>query len=386
MTNLQLPLPDLAAQFQIDPNITFLNHGSYGAVPKPVFDTFQNWQREVERNPVEFIGMRLSGLLAESRAKLAPFIGTHADNIVYTKNTTFGINVIARSLKFEAGDEVLTTDHEYNAVNNTWQLNCDRQGAVYKQQPIPLPIEDPMDVVDQLWAGVTDKTKVISISHITSPTALIFPVEEICHRAREAGIITVIDGAHAPGQIDLDMEAIGADYYCGNAHKWLSSPRGAAFLYARPERQDALEPLSISHGWNQTDSEASQFLSYLSITGTDDYASYLSVPDAIDFHQQNNWPDVRVACKKLLQDTESRILALSGFPSISPDSMYAQLRAIPIKGSVSDYAHLWEKHKIIVPILEWNGHTFVRISIQAYNGPKDVDHLIDALAAVANSL
>lgn len=386
MTNLQLPLPDLAAHFQLDPDITFLNHGSYGACPKPVFDTFQNWQREVEQNPVEFIGMRLPDLLAESRRKLAPYLGTDADNIVYVKNATFGMNIVARSLKLNAGDEVLTTDHEYGAVNNAWQFNCDRQGAIYKQQPIPLPIEDPIDVVDQLWAGITDKTKVISISHITSPTALIFPVAEVCKRARQAGIITVIDGAHAPGQIDLNMEEIGADYYTGNAHKWLSAPRGAAFLYAHPDRQDALDPLSISHGWHRPNSDQSQFLDYFSVTGTDDYASYLSVPNAIEFQAQNNWPDVRTACKKLLQEAESRILALSGFPPISPDSMYAQLRAIPIKGSVSDYAHLWDTHKIIVPILEWNGHTFVRISIQAYNTPEDVDHLIDVLTDVANSL
>jgi len=382
MLKLQLPLPELATHFQLDPDITFLNHGSYGACPKPVFDVYQNWQRELERNPVEFIGMRLPDLLTESRNRFGPYLGSDPDNIVYVRNATFGINIVARSLKLNPGDEVLTTNHEYGAVNNTWQFNCDRQGAVYVNCPISLPIEDPQDVVDQLWAGVTEKTKVISISHITSPTALIMPVEEICKRAGEAGITTVIDGAHAPGQIDLNMEAIGADYYSGNAHKWLSSPKGAAFLYARPERQEALDPLSVSHGWHRPNSDNSQFLDYFSATGTDDPASFLSVPAAIKFQEKNDWPKVRAACNALLREAESRILALSNLPSISPDSMFSQLRAISIPGKASDYIHFWEKYKIIVPIFEWNGHTFVRVSVQGYNTPEDIDRLVDAIADV----
>lgn len=243
-----------------------------------------------------------------------------------------------------------------------------------------------MDIVDQLWAGVTDKTKVISISHITSPTALIFPIEEICKRAREVGIITVIDGAHAPGQIDLDMEAIGADYYLGNCHKWLSSPRGAAFMYARPERQAVLEPLVVSHGWNRPRSDRSQFLDYFSAIGTDDPSSYLSVPAAIEFQEQHNWPEVRAACKALLLDAQSWILELSGLPPISPDSMFSQLRSIPLPSKAAAYRNFWEEHKIIVPIFEWNGHTFVRISIQGYNGPEDIDKLVSAISDVSRKL
>lgn len=381
---LSLPLPELAAQFQLDPEVTFLNHGSFGACPRPVFDVYQNWQRELERNPVVFMGRRLPQLLTYAREKLAAYIGTHADNVVYVHNVTFGINIVARSLKLSPGDEVLTTNHEYGATNNTWQFNCDQQQVNYVKRPIPVPIEDSSEVVELLWAGVTEKTKVIAISHVTSPTALIMPIEEICMRAREAGIITVIDGAHAPGQIDLDMETIGADYYLGNAHKWLSSAKGSAFLYARPERQDALEPLVVSHGWRRPNSDRSQFLDYFSAIGTDDPSAYLSVPAAIEFQENNNWREVRAACHALLQDAESRILELSEASPISPDSMFSQLRSVPLPGRASDYAHFWDEHKIIVPISEWNDQTLVRISIQAYNTPRDIDTLIAAISAVVN--
>ncbi len=376
---LALPLPDLAKQYLLNPAITFLNHGSFGACPRPVFETYQKFQRELELNPVGFIGHQLPALLKAARARLAEYLGTATDNLVFVTNATEGMNVIVRSLNLKPGDEVLTTDHEYGAVNNTWRFNCEKWGARYINQPIPVPLTTPEAFVDALWAGVTERTRVISLSHITSPTALIFPVELVCQRAREAGIITVIDGAHAPGQIDLDLEKIGADFYTGNAHKWLSSPKGAAFLYARPERQAMLEPLIVSHGWNRQHAEASQFLDYLSWTGTDDPSSYLSLPAAIDFQVQNDWPAVRTACHNLLLEAHHRILELSDQEPLSPDSMWAQLCSTPLPGKVSDYKDMWDKYQIVVPILEWNGKTLIRISIQAYNTPQDVERLLFAL-------
>jgi isopenicillin-N epimerase len=222
---------------------------------------------------------------------------------------------------------------------------------------------------------------VIAISHITSPTALIMPVEAICRRAREAGILTVIDGAHAPGQIELDLEQIGADFYSGNAHKWLSSPKGAAFLYARPERQALLEPLVVSHGWQSRTPGPSQFLDYFSWVGTDDPAAYLSVAAAIEFQEQHDWPVVRAACHALAVDAQRRILELSGLPALIPDSMWMQMVSVPLPGSAADYKRLWEDYQVVVPVLEWKQQTLVRISIQAYNRPEDIARLVEALRA-----
>ncbi|MBE2224252.1 MAG: aminotransferase class V-fold PLP-dependent enzyme, partial [Anaerolineae bacterium] len=223
---------NLKKQFLLDTTITFLNHGSFGATPRPVFAVYQEWQRRLERQPVQFIINELPDLLAEARQALGYYLNAAPDNLVYIPNATFGLNVVARSLKLEAGDEVLTTDHEYGACNNVWQFVSDKSGIVYKKQPIPLPLESDEVTLETFWQGVTTKTKVIFLSHITSATAVTFPVTQICQTAREAGILTVIDGAHAPGQIPLDMEAIGADFYFGNCHKWLCAPKGAAFLFA----------------------------------------------------------------------------------------------------------------------------------------------------------
>jgi isopenicillin-N epimerase len=383
---LALPLPDLAEQFLLDRAITYLNHGSFGACPRPVFEAYQQWQREIESNPVTFIGRRLPDLLAQARARLGHFVGAAGDDLVFTPNATHGINIVARSLKLQPGDEILGTNHEYGAVNNTWRFNCEKTGAHYINQPIKTPLTTPEAMVDQLWEGVTERTRVISISHITSPTAVRFPVELICQRARAAGILTVIDGAHAPGQVKLDLTAMGADFYTGNAHKWLSSARGAAFLYARPECQSLIEPLVVSHGWSHGHPDRSQFLSYLSWTGTDDPSAYLSVPTAIDFQEQNNWPAVQAACHALALEAQLRILELADDAPLSPESMWVQMCAIPLPGQGEDYAELWDKYQIVVPVYEWNGKTLIRISIQAYNRPEDVDRLVAALTAIVGSL
>jgi isopenicillin-N epimerase len=376
--SLSLPLPHLAEQYLLRRDIVFLNHGSFGACPRPVFETYQMWQREMELNPVGFMG-RLRDLLAQARTRLGQYVGTAADNLVFVPNATHGMNIVARSLKLQPGDEVLGTDHEYGAVNNTWRFNCEKSGAHYINQPLPLPLTTAEAFVDALWEGVTERTRVISISHITSPTAVIFPLELVCQRARESGIITVIDGAHAPGQVDLDLDNMGADFYAGNGHKWLSSSRGAAFLYAHPERQNMLEPLVVSHGWSRHNPEMSQFLNYLSWTGTDDPSAYLSVPAAIDFQIQNNWPAVRAACHRLLLEAQHRILELSDQEPLSPDSMWVQMCSIPLPGRASDYKELWDKYQIVAPVLERNEKALIRISIQAYNTPEHIDRLLQAL-------
>jgi isopenicillin-N epimerase len=232
--------------FLLDSTVHFLNHGSFGACPRVVFDEYQRWQREVERQPVEFLGRRWPGLMAEARLALADYVGAAPDEVVYFPNPTTAVNMVARSLALGPGDEVLASDHEYGACDRTWRFLAQKHGFTYARQAIPLPVTTAADVVERFWAGVTGRTRVIFISHITSPTALTFPVEEICRRARAAGLLTLIDGAHAPGQLPLDLHALGADFYTGACHKWLCAPRGSAFLYARHEVQPLLEPLVVS--------------------------------------------------------------------------------------------------------------------------------------------
>jgi isopenicillin-N epimerase len=378
-----LPMPELASQFQIRRAIAFLNHGSFGACPTPVFEEYQRWQRELEQQPVEFIGRRMPALLAEARAALGAYLGAARDDIVFVPNATHGVNIVARSLALGPGDEVLATDHEYGAIDRTWRFICGERGATYINQPVALPLSDPAEVVEQLWAGVTPRTRVIAISHITSPTALTFPVAEICRRAREAGILTVIDGAHAPGQIDLDMGAIGADFYTGNCHKWLSAAKGSAFLYARPEVQSLLKPLVVSWGYEARAPSGSTFQDYFGWTGTSDPSAYLSVPAAIAFQRENGWPEVRAACHQLLLKTSDRISELTGIEPITPDTTtwWTQLRAIPLPAcdAVAVQRRLYDEFQVEVPFVDWNGRQFVRVSVQAYTTPEDVDRLVEGL-------
>ncbi len=383
------PIADAGRQFMLRPDIAFLNHGSFGARPQPVFDAYQRWQAELEAEPVEFLGRRLDGLLAEARASLAAYVGTQADNLVFVPNSTHGMNVIARSIELRPGDEVLGTTHEYGAVERTWRFVCAQRGATYRSQHLPLPVASAEALSEQLWSGVTERTRVLVISHITSPTALILPVAEICRRAAAAGILTAVDGAHAPGQIDLALDDLGADFYVGNCHKWLCAPTGAGFLYARPERQALLQPLVVSWGWQSDEPSHSPFQDYFGWIGTDDPSAYLSVPAAIEFQREHDWPAVRAACHRLAVQTRERIGALTGLPPISPETpeWWGQMCTIPLPTQPGPtikavQARLWEDYQLEVPIVEWQGQRFVRVSIQAYNAPQDVDRLVEGLAAV----
>lgn len=378
------PVAAAGRHYQLRRDIAFLNHGSFGACPRPVFDTYQEWQRRLETQPVAFLGRDLADYLATARQPLARYLGTHPEQLVFVPNATLGMNIVARSLDLQPGDEVLGTNHEYGAVERTWRFNCAQRGAQYHTQAIPLPVTSPQAIVEHLWEGVTERTRVIVVSHITSPTALIFPVAEICHRARAQGILTVIDGAHAPGQVALDLDAIGADFYTGNCHKWLSSPKGAGFLYARQERQSMLQPLIISWGWESRAPGPSRFHDYFDWTGTADPSAYLSVPAAIDFQAQHDWQSVRAACHRLINDARDRIASLTGLPHIVPDSdeWWGQMCAIPLPPCdvVELQRRLYDDYQVEVPLLDWDDRPYVRVSIQAYNSPADIDRLVDGLS------
>ena len=374
---------NLHRQFLLDPSITFLNHGSFGATPKPVFKEYQRWQRELELQPVEFLDRRFAERMAASRAVLVDYLGTQRDNLAYVTNATVGANIVARSLELGPADEVLTTDHEYGACDRTWKFLAGKQGFDYLRQSISVPIATPDAFVEQLWQGVKPRTKVIFLSHITSPTAITFPVAEVCRRAREQGILTVIDGAHVPGQIHLDLDELGADFYIGNLHKWLCAPKGAGFLYTRPEKQDLLEPLVVSWGYEAEKPGPSQFVDHHEWWGTRDIATFLSVPAAIQFQEEHDWDIVRAACHDLAVDAEARIRELTGLASLySEDSLFVQMAVAPLPAETDILAlkeYLYDEHRIEVPLIAWNEYKLIRISVQGYNTMKDIDALIIAL-------
>ncbi len=381
----ELPSPSsLQALFLLDPNIVFLNHGSFGATPRPVFDTYQRWQRELERQPVEFLGRRFADLMRDARTRLAAFVGCAADDLVYVPNATTAVNIVARGLPLNPGDEILATDHEYGAMDRVWQFVCRKTGAVYVRQPMPVPVTTAADFVETLWAGVTPRTRVLFLSHITSPTALIFPIATLCRRARDAGILTVVDGAHALGQIPLRLEEIGADVYTSNAHKWLCAPKGAAFLYVRRDAQPLIEPLIVSWGYAAEKPRTSRFVDEQEWTGTRDLSAYLSVPAAIEFQKEHHWDQVRQNCHALARVARERITALTGLAPLSPDApeWYAQMITLPLPpcDAAQIKTRLLDEFHIEVPVLVWQGRPFLRVSIQAYNTSSDVERLVDALA------
>lgn len=377
----------LKTDFLLDPDVIFLNHGSFGATPKPVFADYQAWQLKLERQPVKFIQEMLWPLLADARQKLGDFVGAKANDLVFIPNATFGLNVVARSLTFTPEDEVLTTNHEYGACDNVWQFLSLKQGFCIVRQPIEVPVTTPEAMVTQLWQGVTPRTRIIFLSHISSSTSLCFPVAEICRRARAAGILTIIDGAHVPGQMPLDLQTIDPDFYFGNLHKWLCSPKGSAFLYARADQQSKIEPLVVGWGWGpeRTLSYGSDFLDYNQWLGTNDVSAYLAVPAAIRFQMENHWTAVRHSCHALLTEAIHKICALTGLPSIYPDGVtgfYHQMATVPLPQLVNSEAFkeaLLQKFNVEVPIVTWNGRHTIRISVQAYNRPTDIDILLEAL-------
>ena len=372
--------------FLLNPDIIFLNHGSFGATPRPVLNAFQRWQRELEYQPVKFLVRDLFNYLEYARQGLANYLHTKPDSLVYIPNATFGVNIVARSLQLEEGDEILLSDHEYGACEYVWENACKKSGASLIRQPIPLPLYTQDEILDHLWSGVTTRTKLIFISHITSPTAIQFPVESVCQRARDKGILTFIDGAHAPGQIDLNLEKIGADFYTGNCHKWMLAPKGSGFLYVQPNVQNIINPLIISWGWggNPEFSSGSPFLDNLQWWGTHDPSAFLSVPDAIDFQEINNWYQVRETCRSLAIDTRKKIDSLTGMDPICPDSVewINQMFITRLPNDTDIVAlkeSLYRDFRIEVPIIGWNDSKFIRVSIQGYNSLEDINALLNAL-------
>jgi isopenicillin-N epimerase len=372
----------LRHHFLLNRSVTYLNHGSFGATPRPVFQAYQRWQRKLESQPVEFLGRNFVDLMKFARQFLAGYMGTEGDNLIYVTNVTEALNIVARSLDLKPGDEILSTDHEYGALDRTWKFLGREKGFKYINQPISIPMTTQNDFLDEIWSGVTSRTKAIFLSHITSPTALRFPLQEVIKRARNAGILTIIDGAHAPGQIPLDLNDLNADFYAGNLHKWLCAPKGAGFLFARPDVQPLLKPLIVSWGYESDTPGNSPFVDLFEWNGTRDIAAYLSVPEAIRYQKRNNWVKVRKSCHELICEVQETISSWFGLPPLSNPSWCEQMCSIqlPPKVDVIELkSKLYNDFRIEIPIINWNGLKLIRVSIQGYNTHRDVETLIRAL-------
>jgi isopenicillin-N epimerase len=378
---------DLKNEFLIDEDVIFLNHGSFGACPRKVFKTYQDFQLELERQPVEFLSRQVPDLLAEARQELARYLNVEANDVVYFPNPTTAINMVVRNLDLQPGDEILSTDHEYGAMDRTWRFMCRKSGAKYIQKSIPLPVTNHADLVEEFWSGITSRTKVIFISHITSPTALIFPVQEICQRARQSGILSIVDGAHSPGHIPLDLGSIGADIYTGACHKWLCAPKGAAFLYAHSDTQPILDPLVVSWGYESEKPGPSQFIDYHEWQGTRDLASFLSVPSAIHFQNEHSWNLVQQRCHDLASQARDEINSITGLQAISPDTPEWFGQMVTVRLPMSTDAdilkeRLYNEYHLEVLAHNWQDKPFMRISFQAYNQQSDSEVLLRALNEV----
>jgi isopenicillin-N epimerase len=373
----------MKSQFHLDPNITFLNHGSFGACPKPVFEEYQRLQLELENEPVYFIQKKQAEYLKIAKVSLAKYMGCQANDFFFTPNPTFAVNTIMRSLDLKEGDEILSTNHEYGAMDRTWNFYCKKSGAKYIRQNISLPVVSKEQILEEFWSGYTSKTKIVFLNQISSATALIFPVKEICEKARELGLITIIDGAHVLGQMDLDITELNPDFYTGTLHKWMLAPKGSSFLYVKKDFQEMLDPLVVGWGYESVSPGESQFLDYQEFQGTRDISAFLCTPKVIDFLEENNWKTKAKECRSIVLNNYQRFCDLLNTKPICPitEDFLVQMASIPVKTSnpAALKELLFNKYKIEIPVMPLNGNYFIRYSINAYNSQKDLDILYEAL-------
>ncbi len=370
--------------FLLDPDITFLNHGSYGACSKPVFKEYQDWQQKLENQPVQFMTNQVYSAMEKSRESMSQFVGCDEKELVFFQNPTTAVTNVIYNLDLKPGDEVLMSNHEYGALVRAWKMWGKKTGVKIIQQDISMPVTTEENFIEDFWTGVTDQTKVIFLSHITSSTALIFPIEKIIKLAKEQNILTIIDGAHVPAHIPLNIHELGCDFYTGACHKWLCAPKGSSFLFVKKEHQDWIKPVVVSWGKDGDDPTPSEFIQNFQWQGTRDMSAFLTIPTAINFYIKEIKP-YQAACKKIIQDTYSEFSSVLNTEPISAGREWlAQLVAHPLPKNIPSNLkkRLWEEYQIEIPVFEWNRQEFVRVSIQIYNTQKDVDLLMSALRSL----
>lgn len=380
----------------LDPSCIFLNHGSFGSCPRAVLDFQSSLREHLEWQPVQFFVRELEGVLDRARTDLARFVGAAPENLVFVPNATAGVNTVLRSLTFEPGDELVVSDQEYNACRNALEFVASRTGARVVLVRIPFPIADSEEVVAAVMEGVTAKTRLVLLDHITSQTGLVLPISSLARALRERGVELLVDGAHGPGMVPLNLEELGAAYYTGNCHKWICSPKGAGFLYVTPARQERIRPLIISHGANSTRTDRPRFLIEFGWTGTWDASAWLSVPEALRYMGSlvtGGWPEVMERNRTLAVKGRQVLCEALGIAFPAPESMLGSLAALPLPDSTEAtpqisplYADplqdkLREQFQIEVPVIPWPRppQRVLRISAQLYNSLPQYEALADAL-------
>jgi len=380
----------LKSKFLLDPEITFLNHGSYGSCPKPVFEVYQKYQTDLESHPIKFMQEDVYKLLEISRESLSHYVNCDKDDLIFVTNPTQAVGTVIHNILINSNDEVLSTNLEYGSCDRMWTYDADQKGYKYIQAEINLPIEDKETFLNQFWSYASDQTKYVFISQITSTTGMILPIPEIVDEAKKRGIKTIIDGAHVPAHIPLDIKELDPDYYTGALHKWLCCPKGSSFLYVKKEKQVGIQPMLKSWGWGEEYEKfkssvqlhsPSRFINVFQWQGTRDMSTFFTVPEAIQFQEEHDWDSVRSRSINMVIEARNRINEITKLPKICPDNWLGQMATIlfPIDDTVAFKKTLYNDYQIEMPVMRHIEHTAFRISIQGYNTQADIDHLINAL-------
>ncbi len=381
--------------WSLDPNVTFLNHGSFGACPLQVLTAQTQLREKLEREPVHFFIREFETLLDEARGKLAEFVGSKSEELAFVANATTGVNAVLRSLNFSSTDELLTTDQEYNACRNALNFVSDRAGAKVVVASLPFPVESPQQIVEAVIKHISPRTRLALLDHVSSSTAFVFPIKQLVKELTKRGVDTLVDGAHAVGMLPLNLEEIGAAYYTGNCHKWLCAPKGAGFLYVCQDKQENIHPLTISHGANSTRIDKSRFQLEFDWVGTDDPTAYLCVPEAIKFMGSllpGGWLELMEKNKSMVLVARHLLQEKLGIKiDCCPDEMIGSMAVVKLPdegvdefygGLISPLQNdLWEKFRIEVPIIPWSNKRkrLLRISAQIYNSFSQYEYLGEAL-------
>jgi isopenicillin-N epimerase len=388
--------PDL---WPLDPSVTFLNHGSFGSCPRAVLDFQQNLRERLERQPVRFLVRELEPLWDAARSELAQFVGAQAEDLVFVTNATTGINTVLRSLRFAPADELLVTNHEYNACRNALNVVADQSGAKVTVAALPFPFQHEDELVQPILDKVTSRTKLALLDHVTSQTGLVLPIARLVRELNTRGVDTLVDGSHAPGMVPLSLHELGAAYYTGNCHKWICAPKGAALLHVRRDRQERIHPLVISHGANSARTDRSRFLIEFGWMGTSDPSALLSVPEALRFMAKRlpgGWPEIMRRNHTLVVAARELLCSTLSINSPCPPEFLGSLASVPIPDTTSATQHksplyldpwqdeLLERHQIEVPIIPWPKapHRLLRVSAQLYNSLPQYEKLACALRSL----
>jgi isopenicillin-N epimerase len=395
----ETPEPDWRSEWSLDPDVTYLNHGSFGPSPNVVQERHREWTERLERQPMDFFIRQMEPALENALERLAKFVGTARNSIVFVDNATMAMNIVAASVRLDADDEVLLTNHEYGAVVRLWKRRCQQSGARVVIADLPCPLTEPDEVVDAIFAAATSRTKLIVVSHVTSPTAVILPVEKICRRAREAGIPVCIDGPHAINMVPVDLRKLDCDFYVASLHKWLCAPFGSGFLFVHPRQQKRTQPAIVSWGGSIGGRQPGWKDEFVWL-GTRNPAAFLSVPDAIDFFEiervtasgSNIHPGeaFRRHATELLNMVHSEIVELTGLELLcdDPSRWCGTMLSLPLplldpaptpgqRDPLQDA--LWDRCRIEIPVVHWQGKRLLRVSVQLYNSPTDIRDLVESL-------